>query len=195
MNPRKSVLRVCAWITLISVSGLATVACASPERGNSTSTKASFGTIHFQNDKGEEKCTLPIPETEKRFHFNDPDEYCENNMVSYFWLENVPSATKIQFYDNESCTDVTTDQNTFFFKLQTVKQPTHWAGVTHSIDALRHLSAGELIAGKNLRVDLPITQPPPNPPKPPVFVGTQLSGKNLNERLSCVHIERSQPAN
>jgi hypothetical protein len=191
MNSRKSVLRACAWITLISFSGLATVACVAPERDNSTSTKSSFGTIHFQNDKGEEKCTLPIPETEKRFHFNDPDEYCENNMVSYFWLENVPSATKIQFYENESCSDGITDQDSFYFKLKTVKQPTHWAGVTLSIDALRNLRPGELIAGKNLRVD----PNPPLPAPPSVFVGTGLAHKNLNERLSCVHIERSQPAN
>lgn len=189
MNSRKSVLRACAWITLISFSGLATVACVAAERDNSTSTKSSFGSIHFQNDKGDEKCVLLIPETSEMFNFAESSQACENNMVSTFWLENVPSATLIQFYENEFCSDGK-DADNFFFKLKTVKQPTDWAPhgtVALSIDSLRHRRPGELIAGKNLRVDL---EPPPS-----TFVGSHLSNQNLNERLSCVYIERSQPAN
>ncbi|SSB97064.1 hypothetical protein SAMN04488697_106328 [Pseudomonas sp. 43mfcvi1.1] len=185
MNLRKSlVLRTCAWITLISVSGLATVACAASEQD--TTTNSSFGTIHFNNDKGEEKCSLAIPETNNWFNFSHDNQYCENNMVSTFWLENVPSATLINFYENDACSDAKVS-NTFFFKFKTVKQPTDWAphgGMLLSIDALRNLRPGELIAGKNLRVEAD-----------GAFVGPDLAAKNLNERLSCVYIERSQPAN
>jgi hypothetical protein len=107
-------------------------------------------------------------------------------MVSTFWLENVPSATLINFYENDACSDAKVS-NTFFFKFKTVKQPTDWAphgGMLLSIDALRNLRPGELIAGKNLRVEAD-----------GAFVGPDLAAKNLNERLSCVYIERSQPAN
>ncbi|SFB39469.1 hypothetical protein SAMN03159488_03483 [Pseudomonas sp. NFIX10] len=184
MNSLKSILRTCTWMMLVGFSALATVACVAPDRGNTTSN--AFGSIHLNNDKGEEKCTLPIPETNKRFHLQNPTEYCENNMVSTFWLENVPSATLIQFFANESCSNVIEPSN-FFFLLKTVKQPTDWtphSTVTQSIDALRHLRPGELIAGKHLRVD-----------PDGAFVGSDLTNKNLNERLSCIYIERSQPAN
>ncbi|SDA87150.1 hypothetical protein SAMN03159443_03945 [Pseudomonas sp. NFACC15-1] len=184
MNSLKSTLRTCAWMTLISVSALGIVACVAPDRGNTT--QNAFGSIHFNNDKGEEKCTLPIPETTLTANFSLPNQYCENNMVSTFWLENVPSATLIQFFENESCSNAKVPSN-FFFLLKTVKQPTDWTphgAVTHSIDALRHLRPGELIAGKHLRVE-----------PDGAFVGSDLASKNLNERISCVYIERSQPAN
>jgi hypothetical protein len=102
-------------------------------------------------------------------------------MVSYFWLENVPSATLIQFYENESCSDAKTNNN-FFFKFKTVKQPTEWASAHMSIDELRISNAGDLIPKKNTRVE-------------EAFIGNNFTGDNLNERLSCVYIERSQPVN
>jgi hypothetical protein len=144
----------------------------------------TYGRIHFNNDKGEEKCTLAIPETRQFFDFGASNQYCENNMVSTFWLENVPSATLIQFYEHETCNDAKSIGN-FFFKLKTVKQPTDWSDpvvTTLSIDELRRSSAGELIPKKNTRVE-------------DAHVGEYFATRNLNERLSCVYIERSQPVN
>lgn len=178
MNYPKTVLTTCAWMMFFGMSSFAAEQTAPVKQNDSRNT---YGRIHFWDDKGDERCTLAIPETSQKFDFSASDQYCENNMVSKFWLENVPSATLIQFYENESCSD-SEDKNNFFFKLKTVKQPTEWTGATMSIDELRRSSAGELIPKKNTRVEA-------------AFVGADFATKNLNERLSCVYIERSQPVN
>lgn len=183
MNQPNSTLNTYVGIILFSIGSLVTASSVAQEQNNSA--KSSYGLIHFNNDKGEEKCALAIPETHNRFHFDRDNEYCENDMVSTFWLENVPSATKIDFFEDGSCSAAVVKEN-FFFKLKTVKQPTDWttpAGPTvYSIDALRNARAGELIPKKNIRVEA-------------AFVGSDFANKNLNERLSCVYIERSQPVN
>lgn len=184
MSQSKSASSIYAWLMFVSINTIANAASVVPEQN--ISANSTYGRIHFNNDKGEEKCTIAIPETKSRYNFNAAGAYCENNMVSTFWLENVSSATLIQFFENESCSNSKTPSN-FFFLLKTVKQPTDWqphGGVTHSIDALRNVRPGNLIPGKNLRVEAD-----------GAFVGADLSSKNLNERLSCVYIERSQPAN
>lgn len=147
------------------------------------STKHSSGIIHFFNDKGEEKCTLAVPESNQYFNFGADNEYCENNMVSTFWLENVPSATLIQFYANESCSDAHTPQN-FYIKFKTVKNFTDWGNQTNvsSVDSLRNLRKGWLLPNKNIRIEAS-------------FVGSKFDTQSLNEQLSCVYIERSQPVN
>lgn len=141
------------------------------------------GIIHFLNGKNEEKCTLAIPDTHQYFNFGSSDEPCENNMVSSFWLENVPSATLINLHAQESCTEALSKDN-FYIKLKTVKQPTDWGNQTNasSVDSLRHYGNGWLITKKNVRVE-------------ETFVGSDFSNKDLNERISCVYIERSQPVN
>src|SRR5207253_10915025 len=175
MNYSRTVLATCAWMML---SGMSNSAVA-----QTVSVKNEYGRIHFNNDKGEEKCTLAIPTTSQIFNFGANNEYCENNMASTFWLENVPSATLIQFYENDTCSDGKSSDN-FYFKLKTVKQPTDWSqspnpAATLSVDTLRNSKAGELIPKKNVRIE-------------DAYVGAGLATKNLNERLSCVYIERSQ---
>lgn len=169
------------YLLVCATSLFAIVACTTPS--TSTAPAATYGLIHFLNDKNEEKCTLPIPQNHGTYDFSPNNQYCENNMVATFWLENVPSATLIQLYENEACSDARTAKN-FFFKLKTVKQPTDWQGgsISSSIDILRNSAAGQLLPKKNVRVD-------------DAFVGSEFSSKNLNERLSCVYIERSQPVN
>lgn len=182
MNQPKSVLSIFVWIVLLGISGVVTVGWAAPKQSDPTN--ASYGRIHFNNDKGEEKCTLPIPEENQTWDFGSPKEICENNMVSTFWLENVPSATLIYFHEDRTCSDAEGSGN-FYFKLRTVKQPTDWApggSVLYSIDALRNIKDGQLIPKKNVRIEK-------------AFVGSYFHNKNLNERLSCVYIERSQPVN
>lgn len=146
-------------------------------------TKQNRGIIHFFNDKNEEKCTLTVPEFSQHFNFGASNEYCENNMVSTFWLEDVPSATLIHFYANESCTDAQSEQN-FYIKFKTVKDPTDWENQSNasSIDSMRNLREGVLLPKKNTRIDAS-------------FVGSDFNNKSLNEHLSCVYIERSQPVN
>ncbi|MCL6703293.1 hypothetical protein [Pseudomonas sp. T1.Ur] len=178
MNYPRTVLTTCAWMMFFGVSSFAAAQTAPIKQDDA---RNPYGRIHFNNDKGEEKCTLAIPATSQIFNFGASNQYCENNMVSTFWLENIPSATLIQFYENESCSDAKTDDN-FFFKLKTVKQPTEWSSATMSIDELRRSSAGELIPKKNTRVE-------------DAHVGSYFATRNLNERLSCVYIERSQPVN
>lgn len=179
MNYPKTVLTTCAWMMFFGMSSFAAEQTAPAKQDDARN--ASYGRIHFLNDKNEEKCTLPIPETSQTFNFGASNQYCENNMVSKFRLENIPSATLIHFYENESCSNAENKDN-FFFELKTVKQPTEWTDATMSIDELRRSSAGELIPKKNTRVEA-------------AFVGSDFATKNLNERLSCVYIERSQPAN
>lgn len=139
------------------------------------------GIIHFLNDKNEEKCTLVVPDTNQYFNFGSNDEHCENNMASSFWLENVPSATLINFYADESCTEALS-KNNFYIKLKTVKQPTDWSSQANaqSIDSLRNFGKGWLLTKKDIRFE-------------ETFIGSDFSNENLNERISCVYIERSQP--
>lgn len=176
MNHSRTVLATCAGLLLSTLSSFAAV--------QTDSTRNASGLIHFLNDKGEEKCTLPIPERSQRFDLSDSNETCENNMIASFWLDNVPSATLIQFYENESCSDAQVDRN-FYFKFKTVKQPTSWVElpnppITSTIEVLRHSKPGELLVGKYTRVE-------------DAFVANGID--NLNERISCVYIERSQPVN
>lgn len=176
----KSAVSYFTWIVLFGILGVATAGCIASKQGGSATT--SYGSIHFNNDKGEEKCVLPIPEIENTWDFTSSASPCENNMVSTFWLENVPSATLIDLHDSRNCSELEI-YNSFYFKLRTVKQPTDWApggSVTHSVDALRNVQEGELIPKKNTRLEKK-------------FIGADYDNKNLNERLSCVHIERSQP--
>ena len=145
-------------------------------------TKQNNGIIHFFNDKNEEKCTLAVPDTRQHFDFGSSSEYCENNMVSTFWLENVPSATLINFHANESCSDAQTNRN-FYIKFKTVKDPTDWSDKgSVSVDSMRNLREGWLLPKKNIRIEAS-------------FVGAHFNNKSLNEQLSCVYIERSQPVN
>jgi hypothetical protein len=177
MNQPKLIFSICTWIVLYGTGNLAMAENTTTQ----DESKNSYGQIHFNNDKGEEKCVVPIPEISQKFYFVADNEPCENNMVSTFWLENVPSATLIDFYENEGCTD-THEKEDFYFKLRTVKQPTDWGGgsVTYSIDALRNARVGQLLPKRNVRLEA-------------TFVGADYNDKNLNERLSCVYIERSQP--
>lgn len=183
MNQPQSTTNLFIWMILLSTCNFAIAASIAPERNDFADTP--YGVIHLNNDKGEEKCTLPIPETYKEFNFENSNEYCENNMVSTFWLENVPSATRINLYEDRTCSDAIGSGN-FFFKLKTVKQPTDWTtpgGPTlQSVDGLRHSKQGDLLANKNTRIEA-------------AFVGAYYENKNLNERISCVSIERSQPVN
>lgn len=146
-------------------------------------TKHNSGIIHFFDDEGVEKCTLAVPELNQYFSFGATNQYCENNMVSTFWLENVPSATLIQFYANESCSDAQTQQN-FYIKFKTVKHSTDWGNQTNvsSVDSLRNLREGWLLPKKHIRIEAS-------------YVGSKFNKKSLNEQLSCVYIERSQPVN
>lgn len=184
MEQLTSKLNICTWILFVfGIYGLATASDVTPHQSKLADTP--YGVIHLNNDKGHEKCTLPIPETYKAFDFEDPKEPCENNMVSTFWLENVPSATKINLYEDRTCSDAVGTGN-FFFKLKTVKQPTDWTTpggpVLQSVEGLRHAKPGDLLAKKNTRIE-------------EAFVGAYYENRNLNERISCVSIERSQPVN
>lgn len=146
-------------------------------------TDKNAGRIHFYNDKNEEGCTLALPDIKQYFNFGDSNEYCENNMVSTFWLENIPSATQIHFYARESCSDAKTSQN-FYIKFKTVKNSTDWGNQSYasSVDSMRNLRQGWLVPKKNIRIE-------------DSFVGSNFNNKSLNEQLSCVYIERSLPVN
>jgi hypothetical protein len=174
-----------AWIVLFGICGIAAVGCTAPNK-QSASTNAPYGRIHLNNDKGEEKCVLPLPDDYqlKTWNFAPSNAYCENDMVSTFWLENIPSATTIGFFENSSCSNNISKDN-FYFVLKTVKQPTDWApggSVVQSIDGMRNSKKGELMPKRNVRFE-------------EAFVGAEYNTKNLNERISCVSIQLSPPAN
>lgn len=150
-------------------------------------TPEKTGIIRLYNDKGEEKCSWPIPPLHKYYLLSDPNEACENNMISSFLLENVPSATLIHFYGADSCTEAHSKEN-FYIKLKTVKAPTDWTDPTApatgsiSIDSMKSSKEGWLISKRNIRVEKS-------------FVGSDFNKKSLNEQVSCIYIERSQTAN
>lgn len=167
---------LCAGVMLFTINCFAT---PSPQP-----THNNYGLVHLLDDKGVEKCILPVPETSQTFNFSSGNEYCENDSISSFWLENVPSATLIQFYDENVCSTLQTREN-FYFQLKTTKNPTDWSTLNPApitIDSLRSINVGGLISKRNTRME-------------DKFIGSYYDSKNLNERLSCVYIERSQPVN
>ena len=186
MKPYLSLLRVTACVCL-ALYGANSVAAASGENSQQSETKANYGDIVFFNSKGEKKCTLSVPETKQVFGFEQPGQSCENNLMASFTLENVPSATYIQFFDNESCSDAQTKDN-FFVKLKTVKQPTDWSTPpnpptpTMNFNDFKKRKEGDLIAKRYIRVEAQ-------------WEGSDFGNQDWDEQISCVYIERSQPAN
>lgn len=174
----------CAWITLCGANALAAVQTST---GKQAEPKATYGDVIFYNSKGEKKCTLSVPETKQIFDFSQSGQSCENNMAASFTLENIPSATLIQFYENTSCSDAKTTGN-FFVKLKTVKQPTDWSTPpnpptpTMNFNDFKKKEAGDLIPKRNIRVD-------------EQWEGSGNANKDWDERISCVYIERSQSVN
>lgn len=172
-NIRKMSL-VCAGALAI---GLGSAGCTL----NTNTPSDSAGSIDFYDPEGQLACSLPIPATSQMTNFATGSS-CENNLMKSFTLNNVPSATLINFHDASSCNDARTDDN-FFMKLKTAKQPTDWRNlnpITYEFDALKIIEKGQLVAGRYIRMES-------------IWVGKDYDEKNLNERLSCVYIERSQP--
>ena len=170
---------LCTSLLFYAISSVAATPPAPKEDEN-------YGKIHFIDSEGKPVCALDVPKVSELTNFDSSATNCENDRATSFWLEKVDSATLIEFYENEACSDNQSKSN-FYFKLKTVKQPTHWysgeAQIPMRIDELRaYESPGELISGKYTRVE-------------ESFVGKDLLSDDLDERLSCVYIERSQPVN
>jgi hypothetical protein len=180
-----SLLRVTACACL-ALYGANSVAAASGENSQQSETKANYGDIVFFNSKGEKKCTLSVPETKQAFDFSPSGQSCQNNLMASFTVENVPSATLIQFFEKESCSDANIRGN-FFVKLKTVKQPTDWSSppnppTTMNFNDFKKRKAGDLIPNRYIRVEQQ-------------WEGSDFANEDWDERISCVYIERSQPVN
>lgn len=177
-------LTACACLALY---GANSAIAASVESNSQPKTTANYGDIVFFNGKGEKTCTLSVPETKAHFDFTEPDQSCANDLVASFSLENIPSATLIQFYENENCSDAQT-KNNFFVKLKTVKQPTDWNSPpnpptpTMNFNDFKKRKAGDLIPNRYIRVEAQ-------------HEGDDFANEDWDERISCVYIERSQPVN
>lgn len=177
-------LTACACLALY---GASSAVAASGENSQQSETKANYGDISFYNSKGEKKCTLSIPETKATYDFSQSSQSCENNMAASFSLENVPSATLIQFYENELCSDAQSQDN-FFVKLKTAKQPTSWSSIsppdlpTMNFNDFKKKKAGDLIPKRYIRVEAQ-------------WEGSDFGNSDWDEQISCVSIERSQPVN
>ena len=170
---------LCTSLLFYAISSVAATPPAPKEDEN-------YGKIHFIDSEGNPVCALDVPKVSELTNFDSSATNCENDRATSFWLEKVDSATLIEFYENEACSDNQSKSN-FYFKLKTVKQPTDWVEnftpIPMRIDNLRaYKSPGELIKGKYVRVE-------------ESFVGRDLLSEDLDERLSCVFIERSQPVN
>lgn len=157
----------CIWLILHGQNSIA-------ESATIDKTKSEYGVINFDH------CTLPIPEISKSYNLSDSGINCQNNKIASMLLENAPSAMLIQLYENESCSDAKVPNN-FFIKLKTTKQPTTWAGALE-VNNFKNVSAGYLYPGRNLRVE-------------EQWEGSEYSGENWSEKISCIYIERSQPVN
>lgn len=175
-------VRLAALCTSLFFYAVSSVAATTP----APKVDENYGKVHFVDSEGKGVCVISVPKVSVTTNFDSGNTSCQNNRATSFWLENVSSATLINLYENEACSDNQSDKN-FYFKLKTVKQPTHWysgeAQIPMRIDELRaYESPGELISGKYTRVE-------------ESFVGKDLLSDDLDERLSCVYIERSQPVN
>lgn len=182
MNAFKQAGMACAGIFIVGIGTVAFAAVTSaPEQPN-----ASYGAIHFGSDERPDECTLRIPEKSETFNFSHADSGCEDDKMTTFWLENVPSATLIYFYAKGTCSNAPIADN-FYMKIKTVKQPTDWQvqpptpPVTQSFDELQTAETGDMIPKKYIRMESK-------------YIGNNFKGDNkLGEELSCVYIERSQP--
>ena len=167
-----------------STIGNLLVLCVASFIGNAQlASAATYGNIVFYNSKSEKICSLSVPETRQTFDFSSSSQNCQNNSAASFQLENIPSATLIHFYENESCSDGKSSNN-FYVKLKTVKQPTDWTDPPSQMNFndFKNKQAGYLVPRKNIRVE-------------EQWEGSDYSSRDWDERISCVYIERSQPAN
>jgi hypothetical protein len=178
MKYSRALLIACAWPIFCGMNGFA---AAQTSPGKYVEPRGTYGDIIFYNSKGEKECTLSVPETKGIFDFGSSSQTCENNKAASFSLENIPSATLIQFYANESCSDAEVGDN-FFVKLKTVKQPTDWSIplAMMNFNDLRKKRPGDLIPKKNIRVE-------------DRWQGHEFENADWDEQISCVYIERSQP--
>lgn len=168
-----------AWMTLF---GTSTFAAQAP----SVTTKApkATGEIVFFNSKQEKMCSLTIPETKAIFDFSKDDQSCTNNMAHSFMLQNVSSATLIEFHQTESCSNAEVKDN-FFVKLKTTRQPTDWSSTnapTMTFNDFKKVVPGQLIPYRDTRVESQ-------------WEGADYANRDWNEGISCVYIESSQPVN
>ena len=180
MKHSRSLLTATAC-ALLMCYGTSSAAAEQTPTDTRTGTKATYGDIIFFNGKGEKKCTLPVPEIKATYDLSQANQRCENNMAAAFILENIPSATLINFYANESCSDARTGDN-FFVKLKTTKQPTNWGDEMMNFDDFRKKSPGDQIPKRNIRVE-------------DRWQGHEFEDEDWDEQISCVYIERSQPDN
>ncbi|WP_448144968.1 hypothetical protein [Pseudomonas silesiensis] len=171
----------CTWITGCGNSANAAQTSADPKAQPNN----NYGDIILFDADGVKNCTLSVPETKETFNFSNSSQTCTNNTAASFILQNIPSATLIQFYSNELCSDAK-NQSNFFVKLKTVKQPTDWTtpapGESMNFIDLQKKKAGDLIPKKYIRVE-------------DHWNGSDFDGENWDEHISCVYIERSQPVN
>ncbi|MDD2103386.1 hypothetical protein [Pseudomonas putida] len=171
----------CACLTFFGASAVASTPTAANKQAEP---KATYGQIIFYNGKGEKHCMLSVPETKQTFNLADGSQSCTENHAASFSLENIPSATLIQFYENQSCSDSKVKGN-FFVKLKTVKQPTDWSSpspnppATMHFNDFRKLDPEYLVPKKFIRIEDRWPVPDVN--------------EDWDERISCVYIERSQP--
>lgn len=174
LNKLRTSLATCTLLVLYAASFIASAQEAS---------SGAYGDITFFNSRNEKICSLPVPETSQFFDFSSSSQHCENNSAATFQLENIPSATLIQFYENERCSDSKLNDN-FFVKLQTVKQPTDWTNPLSQMNFndFKNKKTGDLIPKKNIRVN-------------DKWEGSEYSEVSWDERISCVYIVRSQPVN
>ena len=104
-----------------------TAGCSSPvivtQTAEPTSDNNGFITLYLDDQNGAPtiNCVIPIAnQTYSLDQSGDADE-CNNNDTHYFSLDNVPSATTIEFYDDDKCKEKTID---FYYKIRTIKNPT-----------------------------------------------------------------------
>ena len=156
--------RLFATSLIVAISVLSTQGCVFSERA----TNMPEGTLKLSpvEDGGGQSCGLPFVNRNYWLNNKTP-EFCRNDRLNYFQVNNAPSATVFVLQDN-FCDEGTGE---WAFTLKTVKHPTTTVWI--SIASLRSVDAGQTVVPGL------------------VLVSKYLKAGDQRDELSCVRITRS----
>lgn len=163
------------------MTGILLGGCAGPVSaddsapGVNTAEQQGTLTLYLKEDQGSDPvdCSIPFSTRTVVLNDNNSDTFgCTNDQVYSFKLNNVPSASRITFYDSGSCQDEGDDES-FIVKVRTYINPTTTPNVLN-LKSIHQRQPGEILAPGVMMM----WKKGPN-------------SDNVNGELTCVRMELS----
>lgn len=162
------------------MTGMLLGGCAGPVRADDSAPGVNAAepqgtlTLHLKEKEGTDPidCTFPFSTRTVVLNDNDSDTFgCTNDQVYSFKLNNVPSASRITFYDSGKCLD--DDEESFIVKVRTYINPTTTLNVLN-LKSIHQREPGDILAPGVMMM----WKKGPN-------------SDNVNGELTCVRMELS----